>query len=167
MTGRRPWPRSPERYEVDEDGTVFHRGGTALTTFPDPKGYLRANVYDDSRGGKRIQIQVHVMVCETFHGPRPDGKQVAHDNGVKTDLRPGNLSWKTPLENSADSIRHGVLLASAGEGHHLAKLNPDKVRTIRAEHAGGASISDLARRFEVNYTAISQVVRGISWKHVT
>ena len=41
----------------------------------------------------------HVLVCVTFHGPRPVGFECDHINGDKLDYRPCNLEWVTPAEN--------------------------------------------------------------------
>lgn len=41
----------------------------------------------------------HVLVCSTFHGPRPEGYQCDHINGNIFDWRADNLQWVTPYEN--------------------------------------------------------------------
>lgn len=46
---------------------------------------------------------VHVLVLETFVGPRPAGMEACHNNGICTDNRLSNLRWDTHAANEADS----------------------------------------------------------------
>ena len=57
----------------------------------------RGNAYPDMRnfGSKSC----HILMAFTFHGPRPEGYQCDHINGVVTDYSAANLEWVTPAEN--------------------------------------------------------------------
>lgn len=45
-------------------------------------------------------VKVHRLVCEAFHGPAPEGKNVViHINENPHDTRPQNLKWGTQKEN--------------------------------------------------------------------
>ena len=59
-------------------------------------GYLQTSRRD---GGKVIKYDVHVLVCEAWHGPRPEGMQVDHIDGIKSNNHPSNLEWVTQEEN--------------------------------------------------------------------
>lgn len=78
MTEVRPWPTDP-RFLVSDDGTVRGPSGWVIGVVPDKQGY-RVISYRKP-GGSRSSTSVHVMVCETFIGPRPPGAQAAHENG--------------------------------------------------------------------------------------
>jgi hypothetical protein len=107
---------------------------------------------------------VHAIVCETFHGPRPPGKQAAHENGVPSDCRAVNLSWKTCVENHADRERHGTLLH--GEAHPKARLNDVVVREIRAAAARGESQGAIGARYGIGQGHVQQVVSRKIWRRV-
>jgi hypothetical protein len=65
-------------------------------------GYLQAHFRMD---GKEFLPLVHVLVLETWVGPRPGQKIVAnHKNGVKNDNRVENLEWCTYSENTRHAI---------------------------------------------------------------
>lgn len=49
---------------------------------------------------------------------------------------------------------------------NAAKLNPEKVRDIRARWRAGESIANLAREHSLNPSSITRICRGLSWKHV-
>jgi len=52
-------------------------------------------------------VYTHKLVCEAWHGPRPEGMQCRHLDGDPLNCTPENLRWGTPKENSADTLRHG------------------------------------------------------------
>jgi len=51
--------------------------------------------------------------------------------------------------------------------HPVRKLTPELVLEIRERYeAGGENTSELAREYGVSQTTISEVVRGLLWRHV-
>lgn len=84
---------------------IVHRKGKVLAQNPLNKdGYLGVGL---SRGGTKKKRAVHLLVLESFVGPRPKGKQACHNDGNNTNNRAENLRWDTPKENVADIKRHG------------------------------------------------------------
>jgi hypothetical protein len=53
-----------------------------------------------------------------------------------------------------------------GEGHPKTPLKTPDVIAMRAAHAAGARIADLARGFKISDTAASAIVNRRSWRHV-
>lgn len=157
---RRPWPRNP-RYLATEDGHVIGPSGRALVGGCTPRGYRFVSVWP--RGQRRTEY-VHVIVCETFHGPRPAGMQAAHGNGDPADCRPTNLSWKTPVENNADKRRHGT--HTRGEDHAPAKLTEQQAREILAACAAGESQRAVGARYGVTQGCVSMIVTRVNWAHL-
>lgn len=124
--------------------------------------------YVNARWNGRWQgVAVHILVCGAFHGPRPSEEhEVAHNDGVRTNIAPGNLRWATPLENEHDKIEHGTLIR--GEEQHLAKLNDDAVREMRRRwRAGCVTPKELATRLNVAPCTIRRALAGKTWKHVS
>src|SRR3546814_16009402 len=81
---------------------------------------------------------------EAFVGPRPDGMEVAHNDGDPLNNRLENLRYATPAENTDDKLKHGTLLRGNAVG--TAKLTVGDVRFIR-QMRGKIRGSELARRF--------------------
>ena len=58
--------------------------------------------------GKKKTRLVHQLVCETFIGPRPEGKEVCHGPSGKLDNSLTNLRYGTHSENALDRNRDGT-----------------------------------------------------------
>lgn len=160
-------------YRVGSDGSVWTRrhprgkgrlypNWRRLKAAPGDNGYLLVSLH---RNGKGHSLRVHVLVMLCFAGPRPDGLDVRHLNGHRTDCRLSNLAYGTRQQNCADAAAHGT--KSRGERHPDAKLTAEIVRSVRSEYAAGGVLQrELAERHGVHQTKISSIIRRQSWKHV-
>jgi hypothetical protein len=134
--------------------------GRILRATVSASGYLQVTL---SKGGKCFQRHVHVLVALAFHGPRPDGLLVCHDDGNKLNCREINLYYGNFKSNAEDAARHGTL--ARGERQGIARLTEQAVREIR-ELAGSVSQRDLAERYGVCQATVSLAMRGETWGHV-
>lgn len=159
-TEYRPIPSAPG-YLAGADGSIIGKRRYALRPALSPNGYLHFRM---SRPGHTpVTRPVHVAVCEAFHGPRPDGQEVAHENGDKADNRAVNLSWKTRAANHADKIRHGTHVS--GERHYAAKLTDRDVAVIRANYT--VPHTEMARRYGVSAHHVYMIRNNRTRKNVT
>jgi hypothetical protein len=112
----------------------------------------------------------------------PSTLDVCHACDVPLCVRPEHLFLGTRRDNVQDMIQKGRCnwatgdKSSArlhpesrprGEQYPQSKLTADIVRTIRYEHAQGAGIRALGRRFNVAHNTIGAVVHRRAWTHVT
>lgn len=152
------WLPSDDAYEVSSEGRVrsYRRNPPRLIWGGDQDGYRRIVI----RGRKRY---FHDMVAEAFLGPRPDGLDVCHLNGIRWDNRVANLRYGTRKENVADARRHGTLMA--GEGHYASILTWAQVREIRALWATRElSQYKIAERFGVSRSCVQAIIENRNWK---
>jgi hypothetical protein len=77
----------------------WQRGGRLAVTLAD--------------GGRKTRRHVHLLVLETFIGPRPFGLECCHRDDDPTNNRLDNLRWDTHSSNELDKVRNG--------NHHQAK----------------------------------------------
>lgn len=105
---------------------------------------------------------VHQIVCLSFHGDRPTpAHEVAHKDGVPTNVSETNLRWATRKENSEDSREHGTL--PIGERHGSARLTLNQVAEIRALLEKGEVKAAIARRYSIGASTVTDIYRGRTW----
>jgi len=160
-------------YSASNDGRVFShfvkiKGGYRidysvaheLAPYPD-EGYLTVGI---TRDGEQRPVSVHQIVADAFFGPCPDGLEVRHLNGVKTDNQSLNLAYGTQKENGED---RAVLGESArGERNGATSLTAAEVLEIRRRHAAGQNCGELARALSRPRSTIHAIVTRVSWKYL-
>lgn len=126
-----------------------------------------ANGYGRMNKGGNSQL-AHRVVCELVHGPAPTKKHnAAHScgRGDKGCVSPRHLSWKTPKENSADMVLHGTVVR--GEAAFCSRLANQDVPLIVELIQNGETQASVARKFGVDPSAISHLIRGRTWAWLT
>ena len=159
-----------DRYEVSNLGNVrslYSRQGLRqmpyyMSTKPNKTtGYSVVNLVLGD--GKSTMRTVHTLVCEAFIGPRPEGMEVRHLNGVRDDNRLENLAYGTPKENQADKRFHGT--QPLGEKHYGSKLSYLKAKAVRLLYESGSfSYRDLSEVFDVGIGTIRHITKGETWR---
>lgn len=104
-------------YRLDpETGIVYGKLGKPFATTA-ARGYVEVH-----NGKTGFNMRAHRMIWEAVHGPIPDGMQVNHINGIKTDNRIANLELMTPSENTSHAYRIGLACAKgARNGRSIGK----------------------------------------------
>jgi hypothetical protein len=153
--------RSLDRWVNCSHGVKRHRG-RVLSPRKHPGGYTAVQL---SREGVTTQWLVHRLVMLAFEGPCPEGLEVAHQDGIKTDNRLSRLRYDTPRGNNADKIEHGT--HREGERMHHAKLTPDNVREVMANSPSTEAARALAEKFDYDSGNIWKIWRGETWRSVT
>lgn len=101
-------------------------------------------------------------ICERLYGPPTEERpQAAHSCGCGHlgCVNPRHLRWASIKENHADKIGHGT--APRGENNYNSKLTEEDVRVIRSSK--GVSQRELARRFGVSFSQISDIIARKRW----
>lgn len=139
-------------------------------------------------------VRAHRVAVMLTSGPIPDGLHVCHRCDNPPCCNPDHLFLGTAQDNMADRSRKGRTasgdrngsrtrpdrrprgdrntsrskpeLLRRGENHGRARLTEANVIDVRARHARGERIIDLAREFSVNKSAIFNIVYRRTWKHV-
>ena len=115
-------------------------------------------------------IFVHRLVWMYVYGEIPDGYDINHKNGDKSDNRIDNLELMTRSQNvvHARNVLGRIIgvygRSFPGSKNGNAKLSWDKIHEIRKMYAtGNYTQSDLGKKFGVSQTIIGGIIRNESW----
>lgn len=131
---------------LEWQGNKSHRGGYGM-------------IWD----GEKLTT-VHKAAYIAAFGPVPDGLMVRHKCDNRICVRPLHLEAGTHAENMADMNERGR--RARGERCAGTKLTAVDVLAMRAEREAGAKLKELAARYSVSVSRISEVCNGNSWRHV-
>jgi hypothetical protein len=155
-------------YLASSHGRIIGQRGWVLKDQTHVLGYRLITVEID---GRHIMRTVHSIIALTFIGPRPDGLDVCHNDGDKTNNRADNLRYDTREGNLADNYNNGTyfgrvrvrypLNTRAPDPRFLQKLTVEDVHEIRRQwQTGQTYVSHLARQYGVSFDTIRHHLFG-------
>lgn len=159
-------------YEVSSYGRVrsverviLRRGfpaqmkGRILAQRKQNAGYMVVNL------GLGYQKLVHRLVALAWIGNPPDGTEVNHIDGNKTNNRVENLEYVSRKQNMRHAQDTG-LWDNRGEKNGRARNDEAGIRAGRMAVAMGMPVKDAAIMAGVTYAGLLKAVRGIKWRHL-
>lgn len=163
----RPVPGWP-LYEASEAGHIRNAktGRVIKTRLGGGIKYHVADLHTGKRWGlsqttgQSTQL-VHVLVCSAFHGEKPPGMEVAHNDGNRLNNAASNLRWATRSENMHDKHRHGT--ERVGEARPGAKLTADQVLAIKGDTRPERLI---AADYGISGGTVGKIRRREKWAHL-
>lgn len=109
--------------------------------------------------------KAHRVSYELSHGPIPDNFNVCHICDNRACVNPAHLFIGTHADNVADCVAKGR--NSRGSKLPQAVLNEKQVTEIRARYKTGlVTQRSLASEYGVQPSAISNIIRRKTWKHL-
>jgi hypothetical protein len=147
--------RSLDRMVKGRNNTKYPMVGKILRPTPSGNGYLHVTLCID---GQEKTVAVHRLVALAFIGSLPEGWQVHHRNGIRSDNRLSNLQ---PLEGKQHASMH-----AQGEKHPHAMLNDTQVKEVKELIAQGYADAQIAPMFGVARNTIGSIRRGKTWTHI-
>lgn len=157
----------PDGFEIIKGYTKYaiDRNGEILSSYsgewkPIYKKLRKDGYYDVNldEGGIRKTLGISRLVANQFIGERPQGMQVAHNDGVRTNNRLSNLRYATPKENTGDKFKHGTAYRKVTDEDILEICRLGKLgwtdRAI-AKHVG-----------KISHPSIHNILAGKSFRHL-
>lgn len=152
------------RYEASNFGRLrslnYKKTGLVKVLKPaiSDDGYLKTMLQRDNK--KYSTISVHRKIAETFHG-KPEGKEVNHKDGIKTNNYSDNLEWLTHAENCQHSFDTNLQQAKVGELNGMAKITPEQVlyaRKLKKEKGRFWGRNELAEKWGISAKHLQHIV---------
>lgn len=140
------WEKVPDyEYYVNKKGEVRNKNNI-LDLKLNNCGYYSVHHKTELYSSK---IAVHILVCTTFHGPKPtETHSVDHVNRIKTDNRSENLRWATKLEQALNRDKHDK------RGFVVCKICPKTFKTIDKYK----SAAEVAKMYGLFRAQISRII---------
>jgi len=132
-------------------------------------GYLKTMLQLDN--GKYKSWMIHRFIMLAWKG-EPNGLQVNHKDGVKTNNHIDNLEYCTISQNIQHAYDMGLMKPKRGSLNGNSKLSDNDVREIRKIVSAGGRYygrKKLAKRFGISEAHIKDIIssrRGV-WSHLT
>lgn len=126
------------------------------------KGYRRVKL--SLPDGSKRSFHVCHLVCEAFHGPKPDpSMHCAHWDGIASNDHYTNLRWATAQENvGEDRLRHGR--TPRGQRNGRCKLTEMQVKEMRGKYTGKwGQVQALAREYGLSSSATHAILSRSNW----
>lgn len=143
------------RMSSDRDGCRVWTGSV------DRYGYGRITIRP------RGVLTAHRVAWELAHGQIPGGMVVRHTCDNPPCIRIEHLELGTVSDNNNDRVSRGRSASASGEHNGYSKLTEQDVRDIRIRAKSGETQRSLADAYGVKQSNVSQIVRRVTWAHVT
>lgn len=160
--------RSLDRVIKEKTGKTQTIKGRVLKQRINPSGYYYVGLRKNSR---KATFAVHQLVAQAFLD-NPDNKPtVNHIDGNKLNNSVANLEWSTYSENLEHAyktgLRRAVYSSEVGSKNYKRKLISEQVIEIkRLLAAGSLTHKEIATKFSVARSTITEINSGKRWKHL-
>ena len=112
------------------------------------------------------QYRAHRVSWILHYGLIPSTRCVLHRCGNRRCANPRHLYLGDHKDNARDRAADGHTAHNWGEACGQAKLKNGQIREIRRRALNGETQADIARRFSVDQSSISYIVRRKTWPHI-
>lgn len=157
------WKRIPSfpNYLINTDGIIMNDKYRVISAYTDRYGYKACTLFNNKIKKNRT---IHSLVLEAFLRERKNGEQVNHINGNKEDNSLENLEYCTASENLKHAYKNG-LKSARGSKNSQSKLSEKDVLEIKLL-LGKISQKEIAIKFNIDQSTVSNIKTGKLWSHV-
>lgn len=157
------------RVKNNPNGGTRLTGGKILSQKTKANGYREVSLYIEPQKG--VMKYVHRLMYETFVGEIPNGYEINHIDGNKSNNKISNLELVTPSQNRLHSwhvLGNKNLKPMKGENHPRAIVSEDFVKKAKDQYKNGISIRDIYNncKSEITLSSLRKICYGQTWKHV-
>lgn len=119
-----------------------------------------------NQGGKHgTHISAHKLSWQMVNGPKPAHLYICHRCDNHRCVNPDHLFAATQKENMEDMVRKGR--KPRGVAHPHTRHTNEEIRGVFDLYAAGVVQTEIARRYGVRQTTISNILRHKTWGHLS
>jgi hypothetical protein len=118
-----------------------------------------------SRDSNRNKRRVHLIVAETFLGPRLQGLEVCHEDGNPANNHASNLRYGTHKSNMEDMVEHGR--SNRGLKNPNAKMTQEQALQVKRLRLDGKTYKIIAAELGLTFEQVRSVCVGRAWHWVS
>ena len=160
--------RSLDRVIKEKTGKPQTLKGRVLKQRINPGGYYYVGL---GKNGSKATFAIHQLVAQAFIPNPKNKKTVNHMDGNKLNNSVANLEWSTYSENLEHAykagLRQAVKSSEVASKNYKRKLTEQQVREIkRLLAAGNLTHKEIATKFGVARSTITEIKSGRRWKHL-
>lgn len=149
---------------IYSDGTIVSR-----KTKKKRKGFISKNGYEmhtySSKEGTK-NFYTHILVAKHFIGVRPDGYEVNHKDGVKTNNDYTNLEYTSKSGNISHAVKTGLKPNMIGETNGMSKLSEEKAIALIQDIKNGLSNPQIGDKYNLHPRYVSLIRHKKRWKYL-
>jgi hypothetical protein len=127
--------------------------------------YLSIHLCKPHESYRYKNFTIHSLVLLAFSGNRGNKNVINHKDGNKLNNRVDNLEYCTQSYNKKQDFINGRQSLS-GEKNTQSKLTSENVLEIRVLRKSGLKYSELANKFNLSISGISNIFNGHTWTHI-
>lgn len=172
FASERPIPGlDPALFKAKSDGTFWrwmksHKKWRQVN-LEGPRFYhVKFDIKRDGAKRVRVRFMAGATVLKSFGVPRPLGCECFWKDGDKTNNSLGNLCWEPAGASKIGSIQKSPPPIGTGSFNSQAILDEEDVSDIRSLRQQGYLMRDLACKYGVSLSTISNIFRRKSWTHI-
>jgi len=141
------------RFRREVRGVSTH-AGRLLKPMLLKTGYYYVNPVVD---GRNKPFTIHSLVAEHFIGKRPEGMEVNHIDGCKTNNRVDNLEYVTHGDNMRHAFRTKLV------DHEKTRVHSDElIASVREARERGDSFASIARQYGMSIAYVYSACRSVA-----
>ena len=157
--------KSLPRTIIKRNGQHQKRQGKILSPSLDRYGYPKVVLH---KNNIKKNESIHKLVGVSFLNKKETQNQINHLDGNKLNNNIKNLEWVSAKDNTQHAIKNGLRNPSKGSRNGMAKLNEVQVKEIKdiLKNYKRGMYAELARKYNVEDHAISNIRNNITWVHI-
>lgn len=150
-------------YKIYPDGTIVGPKRGKIKQRENADGYMEVTL--GTMSNRHAGVRVHRIVAEQFIPNPLNLPEVNHKDYNRKNNHVENLEWISHINNVRHSVKVGHYDNQKGESNGRSRVTMEDVKNIRQQYNDGARVSDLAKKYEIGWSTVYNIVTYKTWNY--